>query len=247
MLSVDGSKNTSVTGLNDPHKHTLQPIVTGASVMAIKYRDGVMMIADTMASYGNLQRYKNVKRIHPFGKDCLVGYSGEVSDMQSINDTLASLYQEDLDQNDGFVKGPSEVFNYLRTVMYNRRGKGNPLWNQILVAGFREGKSFLGYVDLIGTSFEENFIATGFGAYLGMPLIRERWHADMDEGEARALLEDCIRVCYYRDCKAFNKVILSKATSDGTLISEEPYEIQVDWETANFALRHPVVSDSSSW
>ncbi len=51
----------------------------------------------------------------------------------------------------------------------------------------------MGYVDLIGTSFEENFIATGFGAYLGMPLIRERWHADMDEGEARALLEDCIR------------------------------------------------------
>ena len=31
------------------------------------------------------------------------------------------------------------------------------------------------YVDLIGTAYEENFIATGFGAYLAIPIIREKW------------------------------------------------------------------------
>ena len=36
---------------------------------------------------------------------------------------------------------------------------------------------------------QENFIATGFGAYLAIPLIREKWSEDLDEGEARALLE----------------------------------------------------------
>ena len=38
---------------------------------------------------------------------------------------------------------------------------GNPLWNQLLIAGFRGNAPFLGYVDLIGTAYEENFIATG--------------------------------------------------------------------------------------
>jgi 20S proteasome alpha/beta subunit len=39
--------------------------------------------------------------------------------------------------------------------------QGNPLWNQLLIAGFRGAAPFLGYVDLIGTAYEENFIATG--------------------------------------------------------------------------------------
>ena len=51
---------------------------------------------------------------------------------------------------------------------------------------------------LIGTCYEENFIATGFGAYLAIPLIREKWNPRMSEGEARQLLEDCLRVLFYR-------------------------------------------------
>ncbi len=39
-------------------EHTLRPIVTGSSVVGIKYRDGVMLAADTLGSYGNLARYK---------------------------------------------------------------------------------------------------------------------------------------------------------------------------------------------
>jgi len=51
---------------------------------------------------------------------------------------------------------------------------------------------------LVGTCYEENFIATGFGAYLAIPLIREKWNPRMSEGEARQLLEDCLRVLFYR-------------------------------------------------
>ncbi len=244
MLSFNGP--ASLSGPSEPTTRTTQPIVTGTSVLAIKYIDGVMMVADTLASYGNLARFKGVKRIHQFGTDSLLGFSGEMSDMQSILETLETSFLEDINQDDGYVKGPSELYNYLRTVMYNRRSKGSPLWNQILVAGFRDNASFLGYVDLIGTAYEEDFIATGFGAYLAIPVIREKWRPDMEEGEARALLEDCMRVLFYRDCKASNHIILSKVTQDGSLVSE-PYSLSHDWETANYDLRHPSVGDSSSW
>ena len=118
----------------------------------------------------------------------------------------------------------------------------------MLVAGFRDEKPFLGYVDLIGTAYEENYIATGFGAYLAIPIIRDRWVPDMEEGEARALLEDCLRVMFYRDCKASNRIQIAKATRDGTLVSE-PYVLENDWETANFYARRPgaATADTSSW
>jgi 20S proteasome subunit beta 7 len=232
--------------ISSPISHTQQPIVTGTSVLGLKYAGGVMLAADTMASYGSLARYKDTRRLNRVGEHTIIGASGEISDFQSIMDMLDNMHQSDVNQDDGYTKGPSEVHNYLRAVMYQRRNKGNPLWNQLLVAGFRDNTPFLGYVDLIGTAYEENYIATGFGAYLAIPLIRERWTPDMEEGEARALLEDCLRVMFYRDCKASSRIQIAKATAEGTLVSE-PYNLQNDWDTANFYTRHATapVGDSS--
>lgn len=239
---------------SDPTTHTQQPIVTGTTVIGLKYNEGVMLAADTLASYGSLARYKDVRRIKKIGEQTLVGASGEMSDFQSITEMLENMNQHDINEDDGYTRTPSEYFNYLRAVLYQRRGKGNPLWNQLLVAGCstgEEGKPFLGYVDLIGTAYEENFIATGFGAYLAIPLIRERWSEDLDEGEARALLEDCLRVLFYRDCRALSRIQIAKATKEGTVIISDPYELSTDWETANYDVRHSagttVTLDGSSW
>lgn len=230
-----------------PTTRTTQPIVTGTTVIGIKYSDGVMLAADTLASYGSLARYKDVRRLQQVGDHTIVGGSGEISDFQSILHMLEDVHQGDLNEDDGFTHSPKEIHSYLRAVMYQRRNKGNPLWNQLLVAGYRNDASFLGYVDLIGTAYEENFVATGYGAYIAIPLIREKWSPLLSEGEARDLLEDCLRVMYYRDCRASNRIQIAKATAAGTTVSE-PYELSSDWETANFDARHAVgVADGSSW
>lgn len=122
--------------------------------------------------------------------------------------------------DDGFKHAPSEIFHYLRAVMYQRRNKMNPLWNNLLVAGYKGGSSFLGSVDLIGTAYEEDFLATGFGSYLAIPIFRKKWRPDMEEGEARELLEECLRVLFYRDCRALNNIQIAKATAEGTVISK---------------------------
>jgi 20S proteasome subunit beta 7 len=251
IIEMKGLSNT----LQAPaRQHTSQPIVTGTSVLAIKYADGVMLAADTLASYGSLARYKDVQRIQKIGNSTIIGASGEISDFQSIIELLEDMHQDDINQDDGYQHTPREYFEYLRAVLYQRRNKFNPLWNQVLVAGFQNDQPFLGYVDLIGTAYQEDFIATGFGAYLAIPLIRERWSKDMSEGEARALLEDCMRVCYYRDCRAFNRIQLGKVTADGGIVSA-PYYITSEWETANYDARHnprssvgsSAILDGSSW
>ena len=229
-----------------PKKNTLQPIVTGTTVIGLKYKGGVMLAADTLASYGSLARYKDYRRLNIIGESTIIGASGEMSDYQAIIKKLEGMEKDDLNQDDGYSRSSSEIFNYLRAIMYHRRGKGNPLWNQLLVAGYKNGASFLGCVDLIGTAYEENFIATGFGAYLAIPLIREKWSADMEEGEVRALLEDCMRVMFYRDCRASNRIMIAKASDDGNVVSE-PYELSHEWETANYDKRHPYEGDGSSW
>lgn len=131
---------------------------------------------------------------------------------------------------------------------YNRRNKQNPLFNRMLLAGFdkRTGKSHLGYVDLFGMTFDDDYIATGYGNYFALPLIRDRWRADMSEGEARALLEDCVRILWYRDTRALNKITLAKITADGAVISE-PYSVDTKWDFKSFVAPKAGIATGGSW
>lgn len=49
-----------------------------------------------------------------------------------------------------------------------RRSKGSPLWNSVLVGGLEDNVPFLGFVDKIGVAYEEKVIATGYGAHLAL-------------------------------------------------------------------------------
>lgn len=229
-----------------PHKHTTSPIVTGTSVLGIKYADGVMLAADTLASYGGLSRYEDVRRIRRVGESTLIAASGDYSDFQYIMDLLQELLLEEHVKDDGAKLTAPEIQSYLSRVTYNRRNKQDPLWMRMIVAGVKNGKSELGYVDLYGTTFSDNYIATGFGSHFGLPLIRDRWRADMSEGEARALLEDCMRVLWYRDCRAINRIQLAKMTAAGTVISE-PYRLDTKWDFKSFVTPKAGTDTGGSW
>ena len=129
--------------------------------------------------------------------------------------------------DDGSTLVSSEIFHYLTRVLYYRRSKVNPFWNQLVVGGFQSNQPyvndfpssiyllncsnfrFLGYIDLYGSSYEDNVTATGFGQHLAIPLMRNAWKEDLTREEAQAVLEDCMRVLYYRDGRTINKVSLS--------------------------------------
>lgn len=92
--------------------------------------------------------------------------------------------------------------------------------------------SFLGQVNSLGVAFEAPSLATGMGSYIaqvsptplrlprGMfylvhtynttpqPLLRDALERNpaMSKDEARELLERCMKVLFYRDCRSLNKV-----------------------------------------
>lgn len=222
----------------DPYKKTTQPVVVGTSVIGVKYRDGVMMMADTLASFGSLARYTDVKRIRSVNDHTLIGGGGEYADFQFICDKLLDeLTTEDFVEDDGSELNAKEIYSFLTRVLYNRRSRMNPLWNQLVVGGFDGDETFLGQVDLYGGSYTTDVAATGFGTYLAIPILRKRYKPDMSEKEARDLLEDCMRVLFYRDCRTVNKFTLSKITKEGSKISE-PYSLETDWTYKRFVDPH---------
>ncbi|KAL0007484.1 hypothetical protein SO802_008986 [Lithocarpus litseifolius] len=182
------------------------PYVTGTSVVAIKYNDGILMAADMGGSYGYTLRYKSVERLKPVGKHSLLGASREISDFQEILRYLDELILYDNMWDDGNSLGPKEVHSYLTRVMYNRRNKFNPLWNSLILGGVKNGQIYLGMVSMIGVNFEDNHVATGFGNHLARPILRDEWHDNLSFEDGVKLLEKCMRVLLYRDTTAVNKL-----------------------------------------
>uniref|UniRef100_A0A0D9WIZ3 Proteasome subunit beta n=1 Tax=Leersia perrieri TaxID=77586 RepID=A0A0D9WIZ3_9ORYZ len=218
-------------------EHTLYPYVTGTSVIAMKYKDGVIMACDTGASYGKTLRYKSVERITVVGKHSLIGASGELSDFQEILRCLDELTLIDHMCDDGNSMGPKELHSYLTTLMYNRRNKFDPLWNSVVIGGLKKGshgdEKFLGMVNMIGTHYEENYIATGFGNHLAMPIFRSEWREDMTFEEGVKLVEKCLLVLLYRDPTSINKFQVAKITSEGAAIYP-PYSLKTYWGFSAF-------------
>ena len=61
----------------------------GTSVMAIRYKDGVMIAADTAISYGGMRAVKNARRIEKLNDECVYACSGEMADFQELKKQLS--------------------------------------------------------------------------------------------------------------------------------------------------------------
>ncbi len=113
---------------------------------------------------------------------------------------------EERECDDGSEMYPREIFNLVAQTMYDRRNKMDPFYNQLVLAGFRDGKPFLGMADLTGTNFEENHISTGYGAHIAITLLRKHYRPDLTKDEAIKIVKMCMTVLYYRDKQTINKV-----------------------------------------
>jgi 20S proteasome subunit beta 7 len=231
----------------DPIKHTQYPIVTGASVIAVSYNGGIILGADTLASYGSMARYKGVCRLSQVGSSTIVGGTGEMSDFQQMQQYLEDITDSSWLCEDGLELKPAEVYSYMGRVLYNRRTKMNPLYNQFIVAGYEDGKPFLGYLDHQGTCYTDKFMATGFGKHMSLPMIRTAYKEDMTEQEARDLVAKCLEVLFYRDCYSSNEVQLAKVDATGVKI-DDPVKLATNWNFEKWTKpMDKIMIESGTW
>jgi len=221
--------------MDKPDTHTSDPTTTGASVIGIKFDGGVIIAADTVASYGRLARFKDCRRVMRVNDITVTAAGGDYADFQHVQKLINEMVMEDICHDDGSILKPASLYHWLTRLMYKRRSKFDPLWNTFVVGGLQLGKPFLGYIDKIGTAYEAPYIATGFGTYFAIPLLAKAHeeNPNMNLDEAKALMRKCLQTLYYRDCSAASKFQVAYVTADGSHLTE-PEAVDSDWTLANF-------------
>ncbi|KAK0067908.1 Proteasome subunit beta type-4 [Biomphalaria glabrata] len=251
MMSINGSPGPLWTGgpipgqfynfpggksdsNNTQRVRSVNPIVTGTSVLAVQFKGGVVIAADTLGSYGSLAKYRDLKRLLKVNDTTVIGAAGDYADFQYMSNIIQQQVINDEVINDGFGYTPKSVHCLLTRILYNRRSQFNPLWNTYIIAGIEEDQPYLGYVDKIGMAYEAPSLACGFGAYVALPIIRDALEKkpDISKDEAVALIDRCMKLMYYRDARALNKYQLAVITKDGVDI-KGPIISETNWEVAH--------------
>lgn len=219
-----------------PNARSQYPITVGTSVFGLKYKDGVIIAADTMGNYGRLSRYPNLQRVNKINDTTVLASSGDIADFQYLHQLIESKQNEEDIRGGGVTMKPDALHCWLTRVLYNRRSKFDPLWNTIIVGGMQDGKPFLGCVDHIGTAWTENAVATGMGAAMAIPIINhelEKYKStdNLSKEQAREIMMKCLRVSYLRDCRATNKFHIAIINNDGAEVNG-PLTIDSNWEVA---------------
>ena len=65
-----------------------QPIVTGTSVLALKFNGGIAIAADKLGSYGSLARYRDISRLLKVNESTVMGAGGDYADFQFVKSII---------------------------------------------------------------------------------------------------------------------------------------------------------------
>jgi len=217
-----------------PRTVTQSPVTTGSSLLAMKYEGGVMIAADTLGSYGSMARFPDLNRIIKVNDSTVLGAGGDYADFQFLSEVIKQKQIDEDCKDDGFNLKPKALHSWLTRVMYNRRSKFDPLWNNLVVAGLQDGEPYLGFVDLKGVAFTETVLCTGMGVDLCLPIMRaamEKKGGLLNQEEARQTLLQCVRLAYLRDCRSWPKYHIAKVDGSGSTV-EGPLLIDSNWEFA---------------
>jgi 20S proteasome subunit beta 7 len=149
--------------------------ILGSSVFGIKYKDGVLLAADTLGSYGSMARFPNIERVIRVNESTVIACTGDYADFQFLRGVIEQKQIDEEISGGGETMKPEALHRWLTSYLYNKRSKFDPLWTTIIVGGIQEGKPFLACVNYIGAAWKERAIATGLGQDIAVPIMRRVW------------------------------------------------------------------------
>ncbi|XP_055329515.1 proteasome subunit beta type-4-like [Paramacrobiotus metropolitanus] len=233
-LSISkGRVSVSSNHSSQPKQHTSSPSVSGTAVIGLAFQGGVVLAADSVASYGSLCKLRTVPRLLKVNNNTVVAVTGDYADYQFIEQHIAKKSIADFCSDDGYEWSPKSLHSWLTRVLYNSRSKLDPMWNSYVVGGLEEGESYVGGLTMLGISYNAPYIATGFGRFIAQPFLADQLEKNpaLDEKTAREVAVHALRLLYYRNRESSNKYQLAVVTKDGAVV-DPVKEFEGQWNTA---------------
>ncbi len=190
-----------------------QIMVPGATAVAIKCKDGVVLGNDRRATWGYTVTNKSTKKLFKITDYIGLAAYGLIGDFQFVVRVIKAqsvLYE--LDAQDRI--NTKSVVKLISNMLYSR--KMMPLYTNLIIAGVDKDGPKLYMLDALGSLIPEDYGATGSGMLLSMGILEAEYKPDMTMEDGVKLVEKVIRNSIKRDVMSGNGIDLLVITQDGT-------------------------------
>lgn len=185
----------------------------GATAVAIKTKDGVVLAADRRMSYGGFIVSRNIRKVHKLSDRialAVTGFYGDMSGLVRMLDVEIRYYEV----STGRPMGLRAVAKLLSSLLYSYRV--TPLYVEAIVGGIDADKKPKIYVlDPVGAITEEEFAATGSGATIALGVIEASYKSDISLEEAERIVEAAMRAAISRDAGSGDAIDIVSVSLNG--------------------------------
>jgi len=185
----------------------------GATAVAVRASNGVVVAADRRMSYGGFIVSRNIRKVHKINDRivlALTGFYGDMSGLMRMIDAEVKYYEVDT----GKPMSLRSVAKLLSNLLYSYRIA--PLYVEAIVAGIDyDGKPRVFVLDPVGAVTEEEFAATGSGATIALGVIENAYRHGVSVDEAEKVVENAMRAAISRDAGSGDAIDIVKITHQG--------------------------------
>ncbi len=187
--------------------------ITGATVVALTYKDGVALAAEKRVTLGTRLMSRGGKKVFMIFNKLYIGVAGVVADMQAISRTLrASLKMYELEsRRPPSVKSAAKL---LSNILFSQRIF--PYLASVIVAGIDEEGPHVYVLDPLGSVIEDKYVALGTGAELAISIIEANYKDGMSREEAEELAVKSVKAACERDVLSGDGIDVVVIDKNGT-------------------------------
>ncbi|KAH8740186.1 proteasome B type subunit [Cryptosporidium ryanae] len=171
-------------------------IETGTTIVALKYKNGIVLAADGRTSTGTIVVSRAARKITQITDKVFMCRSGSAADTQTISRYLRRIIK-DHELETGEDTKVKSVASVARLISYQNK---EHLLADIIIAGMDPNGEFKIFrVPLGGTLIESSFAISGSGSAFIYSTLDSRYHSDMELDECKAFAKELVSHAMFRD------------------------------------------------
>jgi len=203
------TRNVALTkmGMDPPRLRS-----TGTTIVAVTYKDGVLMGADSRATAGNIIADKNCMKVHKLTESIYACGAGTAADL----DQVCNMLSADLRLLELNTDRKARVISAIRHAKQHLFRYMGYVGAYLLIGGVDPSGPHLYEVSASGTTMSKPYCANGSGSYSAISVLERDFKFGMGEEDAAALVQRALEAGMHGDNASGNSLNLVIITGKST-------------------------------
>lgn len=187
-----------------------EPISTGTTIMAFKYRDGIMLAADSRTSSGVFVNSRITNKLDELTENIIICRSGSAADTQLITRRIQSEIKK-LSVIENSLPSVDKAAELAGKIIYENRER---LVAGLIIAGY-DGEFKISKINVCGSIQKDNDLALGgSGSRFLFGFCDNYYRPNMDFEEALKFARTSIKMAIDRDVSSGGVIRIASITKD---------------------------------